>query len=461
MTARLVIAGVRSGVGKTTITAGLIAALARRGLVVQPFKTGPDYIDPTYHTLAAGRPCRNLDSWMVPPERVRALFGHVAADAELAVVEGVMGIYDGFSYESEEGSTAQVAKLLESPVVLLIDAGKMARSAGAVALGYQQFDRDLPLAGFIVNQVGSDNHGRGVATAIQQATGLPVLGWLTRDSELEIPERHLGLVPTAEPGRWQAFIEAAASRVEQGLDVDRLLAIARQAGPLLKPDLPELLGLSRPEGAARPVIAVARDEAFNFTYEDNLDLLRTAGAELAFFSPLHDSSLPDRAAAIILSGGFPELYAGQLAANPSIQAALREAHRQNVPIYAECGGLMYLTEAITDLEGHVYPMVGLLPGRSVMSRRRLTLGYRLAQAVSDSWLLPAGETVRGHEFHYSTWEDRPADLPPAYQLLPRSGQGEPRQEGANLGSLWASYVHLHFWGKPELARRFVDGLTGS
>lgn len=456
MTGRIVIAGVRSGVGKTTVTAGLIAALARRGLAVQPFKTGPDYIDPTYHTLAAGRPCRNLDTWMVPPERVQALFAHVAGPADLAVVEGVMGVFDGFSYEGEEGSTAQVAKLIGAPVILMLDAGKMARSAGAVALGYQQFDPDLPLAGFIVNKVGSDRHGQGVATAIERATGLPVLGWLTRDSELEIPERHLGLVPTAEPGRWQAFIQATADRIEQALDLDRLLALAGEAPPLLAPMLEDLLPPSRQSSPTnRSIIAVARDEAFNFTYEDNLDLLRAAGAELAFFSPLHDRALPPNTAGIMLSGGFPEMYAAQLAANADIRAALREAHRQDIPIYAECGGLMYLTASITDLEGNEHQMVGLLPGQSVMTRRRLTLGYRQARAAGDSWLLSAGETVRGHEFHYSTWENRPAKLPPAFHLLPRSGEGESRPDGANLGSLWASYVHLHFWGKPELAGRFV------
>jgi cobyrinic acid a,c-diamide synthase len=460
MTARLVIAGVRSGVGKTTVTAGLIAALARRGLAVQPFKTGPDYIDPTYHTLAAGRPCRNLDTWMVPPERVQALFAHAAGQADLAVVEGVMGVFDGFSYEGEEGSTAQVAKLIAAPLILMLDASKMARSAGALALGYQQFDPDLPLAGFVVNKVGSDRHGQGVATAIEQATGRPVLGWLTRDSELEIPERHLGLVPTAEPGRWRAFIQATADRIEQALDLDRLLAIAREAPPLTTPNLEEIvptLSRSQPTNQLtnKPTIAIARDEAFNFTYEDNLGLLQAAGAELAFFSPLLDEALPPNTAGVILSGGFPEMYAEQLAANAKIRETLRAAHRQDMPIYAECGGLMYLTECITDLDGKEHPMVGLLPGRSVMTRRRLTLGYRQAQAAGNSWLLSAGETVRGHEFHYSKWENRPAELPPAFQLLPRSGEGEPRPDGANLGSLWASYVHLHFWGKPELASRFV------
>jgi cobyrinic acid a,c-diamide synthase len=459
--ARLIIAGARSGVGKTTLTTGLIAALVRRGLNVQPFKAGPDYIDPTYHTLAANRPCRNLDTWLVPPDRVQALFAHAAAQVDLAVVEGVMGLYDGFSYEEETGSTAQVTKLLQAPVVLILDASKMARSAGAVALGYQQFDPDLPLAGFVVNQVGSEAHGRGVAAAIEQATGLPVFGWLPRDPALEIPERHLGLTPTAEPGRWQTFINAAAGQVERYLDLVRLLAVAQQAPRLVAPNLSEILGIDQPTGvngsrSQRPVIAVARDEAFNFTYADNLDLLRAAGAELAFFSPLHDVDLPPNTSRIILSGGFPELYAAQLSANTAMRQALRQAHQQGFPFYAECGGLMYLTETITDLVGQAHPMVGLLPGRSVMTKDRLTLGYRLAKAASDSWFMAAGETVRGHEFHYSVWADRPPDLPPAYYLLPPDGHGEPQSEGAHLDNLWASYVHVHFWSKPELAARFVS-----
>jgi cobyrinic acid a,c-diamide synthase len=514
MVARLVIAGTHSGVGKTTLTAGLIAALRQRGLTVQPFKTGPDYIDPTYHSLAAGRPCRSLDTWMVPPGRVRALFTHAVRGADVAIVEGVMGLYDGFSYQDENGSTAQVAKLLNAPVVLVLDASHMARSAAALALGYQQFDLDLPLAGFILNQVGGESHGQGVATAIQRATDRPVLGWLPHDPALEIPERHLGLVPTAEPGRWRGFIEAAADRVARHLDLDWLLTIAQEAQPLNAPNPLAILdngqfSVARPartsgapsrhrlapqgsQGSSpapprpwrdqgepngvragagthvrsqrsgrRPVIAVAQDEAFSFIYPDNLDLLRIAGAEVAFFSPLRDAALPPGAAAVILSGGFPEFYAGQLAANTAMQHALRQVHSQGMPIYAECGGLMYLTQAIIDCptgvpsgEGQEHLMVGLLPGRSVMSQQ-LTLGYRLAQAASDSWLLSAGETVRGHEFHYSAWEGRPADIPPAYHLLTPDGQGAPRPEGVCLGNLRASYVHLHFWNKPELAARFV------
>jgi len=455
--ARLVIAGTHSGVGKTTVTAGLIAALSRRGLSVQPFKVGPDYIDPSYHTLAAGRPCRNLDTWMVPPDRVQALFVHAIRQADVSVVEGVMGIYDGSDYEDEAGSTAQVAKLLKAPVILVLDCRSMARSAGALALGYQQFDPDLPLAGFIVNRVGSEKHGRGVTRAVERATGLPVLGWLPRDAALEIPERHLGLVPTAEPGRWRDFIDTAAERVARYLDVDRLLDIANNAPSLTAPDLSTYLprGSSAVSGT-ESVTAVARDEAFSFTYQDNLELLEAAGATLAYFSPLDDSELPPDTTCVMLSGGFPELYAEKLAANDGMRQAIRRVHEQNMPIYAECGGLMYLTEKLVDLEGREHRMVGLLPGRSVMTKK-LRLGYRRARAAGESWLFHAGETVRGHEFHFSVWEDRPAGLPPAYYLVPRSGEAEPRPEGACLRNLWASYVHLHFWNKPELAARFVVG----
>ncbi len=454
--ARLVIAGTHSGVGKTTLTAGIIAAWRRQGLRVQPFKVGPDYIDPTYHTLAAGRPARNLDTWMVPRERVPALFRHAVRGADVAVIEGVMGLYDGFGYEGEAGSTAEVAKLLQAPLVLVIDARAMARSAAAVALGYRALDSAIPLAGFIVNRVAGAAHGRGVARAVERATGLPVFGWVPREAALVVPERHLGLVPTAEPGRWTAFLDAAARVVARYLDLPGLLALARQApplpssdveGPLLRP----VVSATAPQPAA--TVAIARDEAFSFLYPDNVDLLRAAGARVRFFSPLRDPE-PPPADVLIFSGGFPEVYAAALAANRSMRLAVRRAYEQGTRIYAECGGLMYLTEAIVTQEGETYPMVGLLPGRSVM-RERLTLGYRVAEAADHSWLFRAGERVRGHEFHYSVWEGRPDDLPPAYYLLPPDGHGEPRPEGACVGPLWASYVHVHFWAKPELAERFV------
>jgi cobyrinic acid a,c-diamide synthase len=291
-----------------------------------------------------------------------------------------------------------------------------------------------------------------VASAIAQATGLPVLGWLPRDESLSIPERHLGLIPSAEPGRWAEFVQAAAGALAKYVDLDGVLALAGDY-ELPTPARSASDGVSQ-GFQARVVIAVARDEAFHFCYEENLTLLEEAGATLKFFSPLHDAQLPAGTAGILLSGGFPEVYADTLSANVRMHEALRRAHTQGLPIYAECGGLMYLTEAITDFDGRRLPMAGLLPGHSVMTRR-LTLGYRRAQAIGSSWLLHENECVRGHEFHYSTWEDRPADLAPAYWLAPRDGTGPPRREGACVGNLWASYVHLHFWGKPELAQRFV------
>jgi cobyrinic acid a,c-diamide synthase len=455
--ARLIIAGMSSGVGKTTITVGLVAALRRRALEVQPFKVGPDFIDPTYHALAAGRPCRNLDAWMVPSDRLLASFARATREADVTIIEGVMGLYDGFEYGDNAGSTAAASKLLNAPVVLVIDASKMARSAGAIALGFSRFDPDLNLAGFIANRVGGDSHGRGVASAIASATGLPVFGWLPRDPRLAIPERYLGLVPTSEPGRWTDFIDAAGEIVTKYLDLDRLLTIAREAPPLSPCAAAPAGEIHSPEPLAefdRPVIAVARDEAFHFTYPENVELLEAAGAEVAFFGPLHDDRLPPRTAGIMLSGGFPELYASALSGNGALHAALRDAHDGQMPIYAECGGLMYLTEAIIDEQGREHAMVGLLPGRSTMSGR-LTLGYRLGRAARDSWLFKAGEAVRGHEFHYSSWVDRPAGLSAALHLASRDGTLSDTPEGVCQQSLWASYVHLHFDGLPELPSRFV------
>ncbi|MEN6408410.1 MAG: cobyrinate a,c-diamide synthase, partial [Anaerolineaceae bacterium] len=338
---------------------------------------------------------------------------------------------------------------------LVLDAGAMARSAAAIALGYQRFDPDLPLAGFILNYVAGEAHGQGVASAVEQATGLPVLGWLPRVHELNIPERHLGLIPTVEAGGWQDFINAAADQVSHHLNMDRLLEIARSAPDIsVHTPLPDMgIHCQTEDPSDRPLIAVAQDEAFNFTYPENIDLLRAAGADIVFFSPLHDAALPAGTCGIILSGGFPEVYAREISANRSMRQALSEAQARDLPIYAECGGLMALTRSITDLHGNEYPMFGLLPGRSVMTAQ-LHMGYRQAEAAGDSWLLRQGETVRGHEFHYSIWEGYPEDLPSAYHLLPPNG--EPVSEGVHLGALWASYVHLSFWAKPELALRFVN-----
>jgi cobyrinic acid a,c-diamide synthase len=397
---------------------------------------------------------------MLPADRVLALFDRASRDADISVIEGVMGLFDGAGYEGEDGSSAHVAKLLQVPVLLVIDGSKMARSAAALARGFQCFDPEVRLAGIIVNRVGSDRHGAGLATAIQAATSLPVLGWIPRGSGLQVPERHLGLVPAAEPGPWHAFVEAAAAAVARHLDVERLVELAQQAPtlPAGSCQLPASANKRSPTNGHRPVLAIARDEAFHFTYRENLELLEAAGAEIVFFSPVQDVALPPRVAGVILSGGFPEVHAARLSANTQMHRALRDAHVCGLPMYAECGGLMYLTEAIVDYEGHAHSMVGILPGRCRMTGK-LTLGYREARAETASWLFDKGDAVRGHEFHYSEWEGRPKELSPAYVVRSTRSDDPPRAEGAALGSLWVSYVHLHFGARPELAARFVAAAT--
>lgn len=482
MTAQIVIAGVSSGVGKTTLTLGLIAALRRRGLRVQPFKAGPDYIDPTYHTLAAGQSCRNIDTWMVPPERALELYLKASQTADIAVIEGVMGIFDGFSYTHDEGSTAQIAKLLDAPVLLVLDVGKMARSAAALALGYARFDPTLKLAGFILNRCGSESHYRGVKEAVETATSLPVVGWLPKNAELYIPERHLGLVPTGERGELTNFVAKAADLVEQYLDVAQILAQAEDGIPwqvktaslssssLSNEKTVNLAAISGQDKSkiqnrkSKIVIAVARDSAFSFYYEDNLLFLHESGAEVIFFSPQRDPDLPPGTAGLYFGGGFPEIYAAQLAANQPLLAALRQVHAAGMPIYAECGGFMYLTEAIIDLEGRTHPLAGLVPGITRMQPHLVSLGYRLVESPGGNFLLPTGVTTRGHEFHWSTWElpaqdengSQSAFITPAWRIRPRQGEGETKPEGYACRNLIASYVHLHFAHNLQIAPNFVQ-----
>lgn len=448
MTARLVVAGVTSGVGKTTMTAGLIAALRRRGLRVQPFKVGPDYIDPSYHGRAAGVPARNLDGWLLPPPTLRALFARAAATADVAVVEGVMGLYDGRA-DTAEGSTAELARLVDAPVVLVVDVGKVSRTAAAIVLGCQRFDPDLRLSGVLLNRVGSPRHRDWTSRPIAAATGLATLGHLPKRVDLALPERHLGLVPTAEGTVDDDFFTRLADQAEETVDIDGLLALARTA-PVLGTD--DVAGLFPPTPVPiRTRIAVARDAAFSFYYEDNLDLLRAWGAELIPFSPLHDVSLPPNVGGVYLGGGFPELYARELAANASMRAELRRAAAAGTIVYAECGGLMYLSEGISDADGERHEMVGLVPGWSTLDWPRLTMGYRTATARRDTLLLRAGERVRGHEFHWSRLADeRPSDA--AYDLEENGAV-----EGFARGNVLATYLHVHFGADVRLAPRLVDG----
>ncbi len=457
---RIVIAAAASGAGKTTIAAGLIAALRRQGLVVQPFKCGPDYIDPSYHERAAGRPCRNLDAWMLDGAQLLDGFSRACGDADIAVIEGVMGLFDGSNWHDERASTAHIAKLLGAPVLLVVDIAGAARSAAAGVMGCQHFDRDLALRGVVLNFAGSEGHANGCAGAITTITGLPSLGWLPRDSKLQIPERHLGLVPGGEHLDSSSLIAGIADAVTQRFDLAAVIEIARTAGAMPGISVPAPV-LHRESGARRPVIAVARDGAFCFYYPENLELLTEAGAAIEFFSPLKGEQPSPNAAGVYLGGGYPELHASELASNVGLWHALKELRSRDAPIYAECGGFMVLTQGLIDGEGRRWPMAGLIPGVARMTDKLAALGYRHAAALHPNLLTDGGDELRGHEFRYSTWVcDEPiSDHDIAWQVRGARAEAPADSGGFVSGNLLASYLHIHFAQRAGIARRFVEKLV--
>lgn len=441
----LLVAGTQSGVGKTTLTLGLIAAWRRQGITVQPFKVGPDFIDPGHHARVAGRLSHNLDGWMLSREENLRIFHHHAGMTSLAVVEGVMGLFDGYDGRSEAGSTAQMAKWLGLPVLLMVDARSMARSAAALVHGFATFDPDLTLAGVVFNRVGSPTHLDYLRQALEQAGEVRCFGGLPREAELALPERHLGLVTTEDNPLGTDYLTRLADLLESHLDLDGLLAA-----------LPPVARgkISVPSSLPADVrLGVARDRAFCFYYPENLEWLARFGAEIVPFSPLEDRDLPE-VHGLYLGGGYPELFARQLSANQAMLRAIRERALAGLPIYAECGGLMYLCREISDLEGQKHTMAGVFPFSVRMLPRLQALGYREVTLTSDGLLGRAGTQARGHEFHYSEIISEPADLPRLYQLTARRG-GKSRREGYIVNQVLASYVHLHFGSNPELARHFV------
>jgi cobyrinic acid a,c-diamide synthase len=447
----LVIAGVASGVGKTTLTLGLLEALRRRGLVVQPFKVGPDFIDPGFHGLVAGRTSHNLDGWLCSREFVRDTVVRHSADADLALVEGVMGCFDGRGAASDEGSTAEIAKWLGAPVVLVVDAGAIARSAGAIVLGFERFDPDLDLAAVVFNRVAGEAHWTWLREAVAGRCRAVPLGYLPRRDALSLPERHLGLVTAAEQGLSHRLLDELSSAIDVSVDVDRLLRLARSGVARSDADVARPIG---GRGAAtRTRIGVARDVAFQFYYPANLDLLRAAGAELVFWSPLDGADLPD-VDALYLGGGYPEVHAGRLAANVSMREAVRAFALGGRPVYAECGGLLYLADALEDEAGVLQPMVGLLPTVGRLAPGRLTLGYAEVEVTRATPLGPAGTVVRGHEFHASRIDEVPDRVERAYAVRTSRG-GPPRAEGYLIGETLMSYVHLHFGSNPAVPEHLV------
>ncbi len=446
----LVVAGVASGVGKTTVTLGLLEALRRRGLVVQAFKVGPDFIDPGFHELISGRPSYSLDGWMCGQAHAVATVVREAAGADIAIVEGVMGCFDGFDGASDDGSTAQVAKWLGAPVVLVIDAKAQSRTAAAVVFGCERFDPELNVAAVIANRVGSDVHRRWVEEAIGATCRAVPVGAIRRDDLLTLPERHLGLVTAVEGTLTPAHRARFAETIAASINLDQLLRIA---APMRETAQGQSWVDAMP---TRARIGVARDAAFQFYYPENLDRLRAAGAEIVFWSPQLADTLPD-VDGLYLGGGYPELHARELSENERVRKAVRAFAEAGKPIYAECGGLMYLAETLEDPEGVPYPMVGVLPATVRMRPRKLSLGYTEVSFTSDTPLGPAGTTARGHEFHYSTLDSVPDSVSRTWRIEQRRGGARP--EGYVIGRTLMSYVHLHFASCPEIPRRFVDACT--
>ncbi|MEA2046191.1 MAG: cobyrinate a,c-diamide synthase [Euryarchaeota archaeon] len=428
----MLVAGTHSGVGKTTVVLGLMAALRRRGLVVQPFKVGPDFIDPTHHTAICGRTSRNLDTFMMGAEGVRRSFSRGAKGAEVAVIEGVMGLYDGLE-ATEVASSAHVAKTLDVPVLLVINVHGMSRSAAAVALGYTLYDPEVRLEGLILNQVGSERH----LTMLREALNLPIFGSLPRNADISVPSRHLGLTMGFESDH---DLDALADFVEENADLDRMLELECEVPP--HEPLPEASG----KGVK---IAVAYDEAFCFYYQENFDLLRCLGAELEFFSPMHDD-LPE-VDGLYLGGGYPELYAEELERSGT-RHQIKRAAEDGMPIYGECGGLMYLGESVISGEKE-NRMVGILPASTIMTKRLQALGYVEGKVVGENPVVATGKTIRGHEFHYS-WMDCARDARFAYRFTRGKGILDAK-DGLTEQNALGSYLHTHVYSYPM--NRFMEG----
>jgi cobyrinic acid a,c-diamide synthase len=427
-----------------------MAALIKRGLKVAPFKVGPDFIDPGHHSRITGVTCRNLDGWMLSRDVNLDAFTKCTEDADIAVVEGVMGLYDGYDGKSEAGSTAQMAKWLGIPVILLVDAASMARSAAAIVMGFEQFDAELEYAGVIFNNLGSSRHLQYLKEAVQDRIEMPCLGGILRNKDIAIPERHLGLVTREDHPLAEESIDRLADLIEESIDLDSLL------DNLTDIALPkQTRGRRHTRIEKRVRIAVARDNAFCFYYADNLELLENQGAELVFFSPMADCNLPDDIDGLYFGGGYPELFAGKLAENKALGDRVKEKSTDGMPIYGECGGFMYLCEELVDLNNKRYPMSGCFPLATRMFTRLKALGYREITLTRNTVIGNAGLTIRGHEFHYSELVNRSRDVPTAYSISDRSGMDK-APEGYVINHTLGSYHHLHFGSQPGAAGCFVE-----
>jgi cobyrinic acid a,c-diamide synthase len=453
---RVVIAATGSGVGKTTATVALMGAMRARGLKVAAFKCGPDYLDPTYHERAAGVRSHNLDGWMMDRDAVVATFARASADADVAVIEGMMGLFDSATPTGDDGSTAQIAKWLDAPVILVTDASGVARTIAAVAAGFARFDPAVRVAGMICNRVG----GRGHLDLLRAAQPeVPIVGGFPANADLAFPERHLGLLMADESNVPQRLIDGWSRLAAEWLDLEGIVEIARSAPALVgrASSVKQIDSSSRP----RCRIGVAYDAAFHFYYEDNLNRLRSLGAEIVNFSPIHDRELPE-VDGLYFGGGYPEAFARELSSNTAMLATIRGFTSRGGVIYAECGGLMYLTDAIATLDGARWPMAAIIPGVAVMSEKLQAIGYVEVETCADSILGPEHARFRGHQFRHSTLEgvDRGDRIDTIYNVAPRWG-GAPFAEGYRVGNVLASYVHAHWASNPAVAEALIDACIRS
>lgn len=446
---RIVIAATNSGAGKTTIVTGILAAMKEQGYKVQSYKIGPDYIDPGYHQLASGKPGHNLDSWLVSESKISEIFLKTALGSDIAIIEGVMGLYDGG--RKGVSSTATIAKLLNAPVVLVIDAKSMGDSAAAIALGFKLYDPDVNFAGVIINRLGSETHKKMICDAMEKIN-IPVLGCIFREEQTIMPERHLGLTPVTE-NTTENMIEFIKNAILKQCNITELYRIAKNTPSLTS----YFLENTKQQIYPKIKIGVAHDEAFSFYYPESLAILKELGAEIILFSPLRDQKIPD-IHGLIIGGGFPEMFVQQLNENVTMRQSIFKAGENGLPIYAECGGLMYLTKNIKDFSGKVFDMVGLIPATCEMNHKLQTVGYIEAEALEDNILCLKGDKIQGHEFHFSSMlinENIEELFHWAFEFT-KVRTGIKYHAGYAKNNILASYLHLHFAGNIALAKRFIQ-----
>ncbi len=451
---RLVVAGTNSGVGKTTITLAVVAAFKRRGLKVQTFKVGPDYLDPTYLSIASERPCFNLDSWMTDTDYIQTLFSQEAAEADISIIEGVMGLFDGSDPVTRAGSTSEVAAKLKSPVLLIVNTHGMAKSIAALVKGFSEFDPEVKISGVIANRCGTPRHVEWMRNSLT-AFDLPgISASFPREVFPPLPSRHLGLVTADRQSFSVEILDKMANIVEEHADLDAIVEIARSAEPLHVPGRVRVTNAT----ISKVRLGIARDEAFHFYYPDNLGMLKSNGCELIEFSPIRDEELPPDLAGIYLGGGYPEEYAVELSQNESMIREIRKFAESDKPIYAECGGLMYLSDGIELRDGRYFPMTGIFPVKTRMLEKLKSLGYVEIVLGCDSILGKTGAILRGHEFHYSeiqSGQSLNGTWCSAYNMRYRRSD-HVVEEGFQKGRILATYVHAHFASNPEAARHFVQ-----